>query len=545
LISYKINITISEEFKQFISNKRDDFSYAFRKGYKKYKTLSIIELEKYIKQNFDLNDIESRGVISKIKSRFDSTSLNKDEKCARIVNISKQINDLKSEKIKYKIRNKFKLTKKLSKLDKNLSHDIVFGTKYLLQKISYLSNCKKDEDIYKLIKSYKQQYQEHRKQEIYLIGEANQKGNRFFDFDFISKQLIYKPNIKTKIAIKLNLNDSMYYKNLLKLQKMIDTKDISVTIGLTEDYITIIFDEEILSGYSIDIKERKKDIQTIKNKKLNKEYEAIQIKEIYQKYYKEQENNMMKDKLSNRILAFDSNPNYIGYSIIDNSTEIKVIHTGYYDLLEINKKLPKNATNNQKRHVNNKRKHEICHIWKDIFATAFHYKVGNFGMEDLNFKQKEIKESKEFNRQTKNIWYRTLSEQLINKHTKDIGIKKIECNPIYTSFIGNLNYNFVDPINSSIEIGRRCINKYTKNNIFYPNFHIDTIIHTMSRLNDIKSRDVEIIKGSENWKVLYKNIKKSGLRYRVSLKDIELLHEIKYHKSNKLLHRNVNKIMFN
>lgn len=545
MIAYKINITIDKNSKTFISDKRDEFSYVFRKGYKKYNELSTIELEKYIKQNFDLNDIERRGVISKIKSQFNSTIKNKDEKYDRIVDITEKIDDLKTEKEKYKIRDKFKLTKKLGKLDKFLSHDVVFGTKYFLQKISYLSNYKNDEDKMIKLDLYKQQYQDHRKQEIYLLGEANQKGNRFFEFDFINKQLIYKPNIKTKISIKLNVIGK-YYKNLLKLQKMIDTKDIAVTIGLTENYINIIFDEEILSGYSINTKERKKDVQIIKDKKLNKEFETIRIKEICQKYYKEQEINMMKDKISNRIISFDSNPNYIGYSIIDNNKEIKVIHTGYYDLSKINKKLPKKISKEQRKHVNNKRIHEICHIWKDIFTIAYHYKVGNFGMEELNFTSKEVKDnSKEFNRQTKNIWHRTLSEQLINKYTKTQGIKKIECNPIYTSFIGNLNYNFVDPTNSSIEIGRRCINKYIKNNIFYPNFCIDTIIHTMSKLNDIKLRDVEIIKDSENWKVLYKNIKSTGLRYRISLKDIELLGDVKYHKSNKLLHRNVNKIMFN
>ena len=96
--------------------------------------------------NFNLNNIESRSVISKIKSQFDSTSLNKDEKCDRIIDITKQIKELQPETDKYKIRDKFKLTKKLNSLDKNLSHDVVFGTKYLLQKISYLSNYKDNPD---------------------------------------------------------------------------------------------------------------------------------------------------------------------------------------------------------------------------------------------------------------------------------------------------------------------------------------------------------------------------------------------------------------
>ena len=491
MITYPINIEIDDKDKKFISEKREVFSYAFRKGYKKYANNSI--------------------------------------------------NELKIHQEKFKIKDKFKLIKKLNKIEKYLSHDVVFGTKSILQKISFLSNFRNERSDE--LSKYLAEYKEHRTQEIFLLGEGNQKGNRFFDFDFKNKKVIYKPNAKTKIYIKLNINTrSKYYKDLLKLEIMINNKEISITVGLTENSIFFSFDKEILSGYSINIKERTKDIKKIKDLHLPKEQETLEIKDLYKEYYEDQEKRMMINKISNRIIAFDSNPNYIGYSIIDklNDNDVKVIHTGFYDLRKLNKKLPKETTIEERTHINNKRTHEISHIWKNIFETANYFKVGKFGKEDLDFKSKEIKDlNKEFNRQTKNLWHRIQSNNLIDKYTKTLGIKQIDCNPVYTSFIGNLNYNYTDPVNSSIEIGRRCLYKYDKNS-FYPPFCIDTIIHTMSRLNLLKSRDVESIKDSKNWKVLYKTVKKSGLRYRASLKDVNYT----YHKCNNLLHRTVKKIIF-
>ena len=44
MITYPINIEIDDKDKKFISEKREVFSYAFRKGYKKYAN-NIITLE--------------------------------------------------------------------------------------------------------------------------------------------------------------------------------------------------------------------------------------------------------------------------------------------------------------------------------------------------------------------------------------------------------------------------------------------------------------------------------------------------------------------
>ena len=71
---------------------------------KDIKNMQIIQLKqkKYLKNNFELTDIESRSVVSKIKAQFDSTLLNKKEKEERIIDIIDQINELKIHQEKFK-----------------------------------------------------------------------------------------------------------------------------------------------------------------------------------------------------------------------------------------------------------------------------------------------------------------------------------------------------------------------------------------------------------------------------------------------------------
>ena len=91
-----------------------------------------------------------------------------------------------------------------------------------------------------------------------------------------------------------------------------------------------------------------------------------------------------------------------------------------------------------------------------------------------------------------------------------ITCKLYKVNPAYSSFIGNLQFNFDDPINASLEIGRRgyeCIIKKTKQ--FYPEIILKEELRSQWKdklnLDDIKS-----------WKELFNLIKNLGMRYRVS-----------------------------
>ena len=135
--------------------------------------------------------------------------------------------------------------------------------------------------------------------------------------------------------------------------------------------------------------------------------------------------------------------------------------------------------------------------------------------------------SKEFNRKVRNIWHRGLSCNLISKYCNCLGIQKIEVNPCYTSFIGNIKYNYFDPVNASLEIGRRGMFKYEKG-AFFPKV-TEADLNTMSRLI-AKSRDVldktellRKLKSLSNWKDFFKLFSTDGLnvKYRRSLSDVK------------------------
>ena len=95
--------------------------------------------------------------------------------------------------------------------------------------------------------------------------------------------------------------------------------------------------------------------------------------------------------------------------------------------------------------------------------------------------------------------------------------------PEYSSIIGNLIYEYIDPINSSIEIGRRgydIIIKKSKK--FFPELRIK---------NSLKHQWKEKVNElPEGWKELFDLIKNFGLRYRVSTESV-VFSKFKHKKS--------------
>ena len=103
-----------------------------------------------------------------------------------------------------------------------------------------------------------------------------------------------------------------------------------------------------------------------------------------------------------------------------------------------------------------------------LFAIACHYKCSVFGMEDLSFKKDNTAASRESNRKARNLWCRTLCEQLIEKRCNECGIELRKVNACYSSFIGNIQHNYVDATNASVEIGRRALLKFDKGTGLFP-----------------------------------------------------------------------------
>jgi len=510
LITIKLNI-ISNSNPDYIIEKQKNYSFAFRKLYKHF-ILDDKMFNKLLMEKYNLSVYEFNCLIIDVQTKINQVKTQKDKLESKIISIEKDIkllqDNIKSIKNTRKI---FKLNKKLSYFNKLLSKDIVFGNKTILQQISYLSNNKlsNNNDILK----HKETYKNNRLLSINYIGSKDDKNsNRYFNFDFDNNLIIYKQTNKIKIELKYKVSNN-YKKYLNRLQEIKDNKILPISVRLTNKFIYLTIDNQKLNGYDFKQLEYNKKVKGIKDKQIRKD--------ILISFYNEQRERMLQNKLPNRYISIDLNPNYIGCCILDKIYEdnFKIIDKFCFDLSKLNIKSNKNSDDKLSKYLNNKRKYEISIIYKILFNKAKHYKVSHFVIEELNFKQQNINDkSKEVNRLTKNVWNRTYQYNLINKYCLERGIELIEVNPVYSSFIGNILYNYFDPVNSSIEICRRGIIKYIKNSKFYPVL-TSTIIDTM--INRFKSiGDVQFIKDCESWIELYKNTKSLNFIYRVQLDDV-------------------------
>ena len=147
-----------------------------------------------------------------------------------------------------------------------------------------------------------------------------------------------------------------------------------------------------------------------------------------------------------RVLAFDSNPNYLGV-VIKQGTNL--IHKEIINLSELNKK----------QISNNKKKYEKHCIAKYLVELAKHYQCEAIAIEKLNIKSKNNNKGKNYNRLVNNTWHRTIIRAGIIKHSCLQGIKVKEIIAAYSSVIGCLMHpNEVDSIAAAIEIADRASN---------------------------------------------------------------------------------------
>lgn len=525
-----LTVSIKHKFisdESFLIKKQTNYSYAFRKIYMNITKLENITFQKDIQKKFNLNDIEFRSLVSQVKCKYEQTVTEKSNKEQRIVELTKEINGLiKLPKSIKTTRTLFKKRNKIKYLENSLSRDITFGGKETLQKLSRLHNKinvinlikdpteRNNELNLNQIKINKQikLWKDNRMLGVYILGEANRKGNRFFEFDFINKTLVYKPYKGKKIEIKYSCFGK-HQETLLKLQDLIKNKLISVTLNVTTDKTSITFDDSTLSGFYFDKTERTKEIKSIKEKGYSTDVTKNLINDICKKYHDELRLKKLEGKLEKRYMAIDMNPEYIGFCIADRGDNdiTKIVKKGVIDLRGLNTKLKLSSSNPLSKYQNNKRKHELINSLKTLFDMASQYKVSHFISEDIdNINNIDSSFNKQANRKIKNIWHRELTEWQIEKRCVSTGIEHLKVIPAYTSFIGNIMYDNFDATNAALEICRRGMFKFTKG-LFYPKL-TSTNIDTMSRM--MNPRDVQEFKDCQNWVELYKIASHNGLRWR-------------------------------
>ena len=282
-----------------------------------------------------------------------------------------------------------------------------------------------------------------------------------------------------------------------------------------------------MSGYYIDKQERRKEVAAINKLELSKGEKTERIKLVYKKYHEDLKKHKLVNKLPERYTSVDINPEFIGFCIADKGIDgIKVIiEKGVFVFTKLDEKLNLASDHPLQVAQNNKRVNEIQNAWKCLFEISNHYGSASFVYEDLDSIGKNEKlENREANRKTKNIWHRSITMWQIQKRCTLFGIEPIPILPAYTSFIGNMIYDYFDATNAAIEICRKGMFKYTKG-LFYPDI-TGTISDTMSRLVEeqniqLNSRDVQMVKDCRKWNDLYQIAKNNGLRWRWGLEDVE------------------------
>ncbi len=335
-------------------------------------------------------------------------------------------------------------------------------------------------------KMTKEELKEKRLLPLNIQGEANYHGNRMCDLHLLNDNMIeFKVNRKEHYFLKLPNLRNNYKKVLEKLETINENEGYTYSVRLTEKEIFISFEE-----------------------------------------FKDEENLDLKNE---RYIGIDLNPDNIGVSILEDG---RVIHTQEYSLQSIfDKILDSNLSSDSSKmkYFQHKLQFETIQISKSISILAKHFQCKNVFIEDLKFEMKLSSDQKYNhlgNRKNRNLWKRELFVQNLKKRLSIFQINLHSVNPAYSSFIGNLQYDFTDSINASVEIARRGYEwKVRKNkNGFYPVFSLKSSIQ-----HQWKEMGIEWI---EDWKKLFVLIKNLKFKYRVSLEDAIKLHQMSVFRLN-------------
>lgn len=330
----------------------------------------------------------------------------------------------------------------------------------------------------------KDEYKDKRLQRYCVTGSKGFYGNRNFRLEFDNNKLVFKYSRSTHFDLDIRLPKGKYLDQLKHLELACSNKEKPFQIKLDDKFVYISFEPE-----------------------------KIETK-----------------LLKNRVISIDMNPNNLGYSVLEfnSNDKFKVIETGIIDNKKINNINLKGlaSTDKKSKYVCNKRKHEVLQVSNFLSKKAKHYQCSKFVVEDLAIANQNHQKGKRYNKLINNQWCRTIFVQNLQKHCGIYNIEFIKVNPAYSSFVGNLVYDYPDPICSAIELGRRGYKKFVKG-WFYPE-----LIAYKNLPNQWKE---EVDDSYNSWIELFNRVKKVGLSYHFSWKNTSYDSEFFRFKSKKSL----------
>lgn len=320
----------------------------------------------------------------------------------------------------------------------------------------------------------KEQYRQSKLLPLLVEGEADRKGNRYFEIDIEKRTIVYKRSKDEHIELKIVGNISKTKKRELeRLVSCIEERKTPVTVSISGDYVVLSYNDELL--YAKDKKEEKKELNP------------------------------------NRVMALDLNPNYIGVAVLERGRRntFKILGKNVYDLRSLNA-----------ARSGNKRRYELVKINHMLMRSCRHYRVGKVAVEALHMLPGNRGYGKRFNRICNSGWNRRTTilnlKALCNMHGQDF----VEVNACYSSIVGNIihgNETTPDMVAAAIELALRAPTKNFAGRVL-PDFNKSKILSEAAKKYGNRWKEVAWM-DVRSWADLNKQIKNLELKYRVSLEN--------------------------
>jgi IS605 OrfB family transposase len=160
-----------------------------------------------------------------------------------------------------------------------------------------------------------------------------------------------------------------------------------------------------------------------------------------------------------RLLSLDLNPNRIGWTAVEDAQGCRCAAWGIFEFSGLNRRLNLASDDPRPKEQDNKRRHELAVIAKELAMIAQHYGAATAVTEHLTIGAKDHGKGRRFNRLVNRCWFRMGFLQPLLRRLEEAGIAHTEVNAAYSSLIGNKlwadSMNMPDPACAALELARR------------------------------------------------------------------------------------------
>jgi len=248
---------------------------------------------------------------------------------------------------------------------------------------------------------------------------GSQGGNHLVTLDMANTRLVVHGRHKTDYELKLKLSgrSHSYRRRLVALQERCETlRDVPFSVSISDCEVRI----------SWDVRTR-----------------------------------IQPSAKPGRVLSLDLNPNRIGWTVVEDAgaQDCRCIAWGVFEYSRLNRRTRLASDDPRSKALNNKRRHELALIAKQVSLLARHYQAAAAISEHLSLGAKDHGKGRRFNRLVNQCWFKAGLLQPLLRRLMEAGIAHAEVNPAFSSLIANTlwadSMNIPDPACAALELGRR------------------------------------------------------------------------------------------